>query len=198
MANKYGEDVYEFIKNNVKNRTNAELLELVNNKFGNIFTYKTLKGYKANHKLSSGLTGYFSKGHIPHNKGQKMDPEKYKKCAGTMFKKGNIPHNHRPLGSERIDQDGFIEIKIEEPNKWMLKQRYIWEQTTGEKIPKGGIITFLDGDRRNFDISNLARITQNENCCLNKNKMRSKSAQITKTNINIVRLDSKIRELRRK
>lgn len=198
MANKYGEDVYNFIKKHVKSRTNAELLELVNNKFGNIFTCKTLKGYKANHKLSSGLTGYFTKGHTPYNKGQKMSQEQYKKCAGTMFKKGNIPHNHRPLGSERIDQDGFIEIKIEEPNKWMLKQRYIWEQTTGEKIPKGGIITFLDGDRRNFDISNLAFITKNENCRLNHRKMRSDFADITKANISIVRLDSKIRELRGK
>lgn len=198
MANKYGEDVYNFIKKHVKNRTNVKLLELVNSRFGDIFTLKTLKSFKGNHKLSSGLTGRFIKGHTPSNKGQKMDPEKYKKCAGTMFKKGHIPHNHRTLGSERITKDGFIAIKIKEPNKWMLKQRYIWEQITGEKIPEGGIITFLDGDRRNFDISNLACITKNENCRLNHRGIRSDSADITKANINIVRLDNKIRELKRK
>ena len=29
-----------------------------------------------------------------------------------MFKKGNVPANHRPIGSERITVDGFVEIKV--------------------------------------------------------------------------------------
>lgn len=197
MANKYSKDIFDFISKNVKGKSNIELLEIVNKKFNNLFTLQKLKAYKKNNHLSSGLTGKFKKGHIPQNKGQKMSPEHYKKCSGTMFKKGHCPHNHKPVGSERVEnKDNMILIKVAEPNKWMYKQRYIWEQVTGEKVPKESIVTFLDGNNRNFDISNLACITKNENCRLNKNKMRSNSADITKVNISLVRLDNKLRELK--
>ena len=42
----------------------------------------------------------YQKGCIPANKGKKMNPDTYTKCAGTMFKKGNMPANHRDVGPE--------------------------------------------------------------------------------------------------
>lgn len=198
VANKYNKEVYDFIKKHVKNRTNAELLELVNKKFGNIFTLTKLKAYKCNHKLFSNLTGYFPKGYIPFNKGRKMPSEVYEKVKATMFQKGNTPHNHRPLGSERETRDGFIEIKTEEPNKWELKHRVIWKQLTGKNIPKDSIITFLDGNTKNFAIDNLACITKNENARLNQNKLRSEYGEITQTNINIIRLDNLVKTLKQR
>src|SRR5436189_5539728 len=55
------------------------------------------------------------KGNIPVNKGKKMRPEVYARCAGTMFKKGQISKNKLPLGSMRVSKDGYLEIKITEP-----------------------------------------------------------------------------------
>lgn len=46
----------------------------------------------------SGKISRFKKGHIPHNKGGKMDAETYRKCEKTMFPKGHIPHNTKHFG----------------------------------------------------------------------------------------------------
>lgn len=103
----------------------------------------------------------FQAGHIPDNKGKKVSPETYSKCAPTMFKKGNVPHNHRPLGSEGLRKDGYIWVKIAEPNRWVQKQRAVWMQHYGE-IPKGYNVQFRNKDRRDFRIENLYIITRAE------------------------------------
>ena len=62
----------QFILDNYKGRYNQELADLFNQKFNTNITSRTIKSYKANNKLNSGLTGKFRKGQIPHNKGKKM------------------------------------------------------------------------------------------------------------------------------
>lgn len=101
----------------------------------------------------------FTKGHVPQNKGKKMSAEMYVKAAPTMFKKGNIPSNHREVGSERVNVDGYIEIKVAEPNKWKLKHRVLWEQVNGE-IPAGMNIQFKNGNSQDVRIENLYLISK--------------------------------------
>ncbi len=100
----------------------------------------------------------FKKGHVPQNKGKQqiefMSLDCIERTKATRFKKGHIPYNHHPIGSERIDKDGYIMVKVGEPSKWKLKHRYIWEQMYG-KIPKGCNIQFKDGNRLNVSIENL-------------------------------------------
>ena len=177
----------QFILDNYKGRYNQELADLFNQKFNTNITSRTIKSYKANNKLNSGLTGKFRKGHTPHNKGKKMPKEVYEKVKHTMFAKGNVPPNHRPVGSERISKDGYIEVKVAEPNKWRLKQRVVYEETKG-KIPEGCPIIFLDGNKRNFDIDNLRCITRSELLYLNCNGLNN-SNEITETGILMARLD---------
>lgn len=120
--------------------------------------------------------------------GKKMPKEVYEKVKHTMFAKGNVPPNHRPVGSERISKDGYIEVKVAEPNKWRLKQRVVYEEAKG-KIPEGCTIIFLDGNKRNFDIDNLRCITRSELLYLNCNGLNN-SNEITETGILMARLDS--------
>lgn len=101
----------------------------------------------------------FSKGSVPANKGKKMPPEVYAKAAPTMFKKGQMPYNHKPVGSERIDKDGYIMVKVAEPKKWRQKQRVVWEEAHGP-IPKGYNIQFKDGNRQNVSLDNLYIISR--------------------------------------
>ena len=103
----------------------------------------------------------FQAGHIPDNKGKKVSPEVYAKCAPTMFKKGNTPHNHKPVGTEGLREDGYIWVKIAEPDKWVQKQRAVWMQHYGE-IPKGYNVQFRNKDRKDFRIENLYIITRAE------------------------------------
>lgn len=111
-------------------------------------------------RLKTGNHGtFFPKGNIPWNKGMKG-----LQIGGeiTQFKKGSIPPNHRPVGSERIDEDGYTYIKIAEHAKWVLKHRHIYEQHHG-KIASNMIVTFRDKNISNFDIENLEVISKVEN-----------------------------------
>lgn len=177
----------QFILDNYKERYNQELADLFNQKFNTNITSRMIKSYKANNKLNSGLTGKFRKGQTPHNKGKKMPKEVYEKVKHTMFAKGNVPPNHRPVGSERISKDGYIEVKVAEPNKWRLKQRVVYEEAKG-KIPEGCTIIFLDGNKRNLDIDNLRCVTRSELLYLNCNGLNN-SNEITETGILMARLD---------
>ena len=177
----------QFILDNYKGRYNQELADLFNQKFNTNVTSRTIKSYKANNKLNSGLSGKFRKGQTPHNKGKKMPKEVYEKVKHTMFANGNVPPNHRPVGSERISKDGYIEVKVAEPNKWRLKQRVVYEEAKG-KIPEGCTIIFLDGNKLNLNIDNLKCVTRSELLYLNRNGLNN-SNEITETGILMARLD---------
>ncbi len=101
----------------------------------------------------------FQKGATSANKGKKMPPELYAKCAATMFKKGRPSLNKRPVGSERVNVDGYIEMKIQEPNKWALKHRLVWEHFHGP-IPEGHNVQFKDGNKENCSLDNLYLISR--------------------------------------
>lgn len=101
----------------------------------------------------------FIKGHKPWNKGMKGLDIGGKE---TQFKKGHVPANHKQVGEERIDEDGYMYIKIAEHTRWVLKHRHIYEQQHGKLAPHM-VIVFIDKDRSNFAIDNLEAITKVEN-----------------------------------
>jgi hypothetical protein len=101
--------------------------------------------------------------------------------------------NARPVGSERIDRDGYTMIKVAYPNKWRLKHLVIWESFYG-KVPDNHVVIFLDGDIRNFDIDNLKLITRGENLFLNRKKLRFNDRGLTESAVNVAKLNSKIYE----
>lgn len=188
--------IVEFIRKNAKGLYQKELTELVNSTFKTTYSVEQIDNMKNRYHISSGLTGYFEKGHIPQNKGKKMSEEMYKKCAPTMFKKGHIPFNYREVGSERVTRDGYIEIKVDNRNRWKLKHIIILEKEFGP-IPKHHCIIFLDGNKQNFDLKNLKLISRNEHARLNQNNLRSEFPEITETNVSVVKLKNAIRKKRR-
>lgn len=112
----------------------------------------------------------YSKGSIPFNKGKS-----YPLKNSGQFQKGHIPKNHRPIGSIRINngrKDSYLYIKIAEPNKWNQLHRQIWEQKIGE-IPEGNIIIFKDGNKMNYEMSNLEMISRKQNMERNRNRKKA-------------------------
>lgn len=118
----------------------------------------------------------FRKGLVPFNKGKKqvefMTAESIERTKATRFRKGNIPQNWKPIGSERITKDGYIEVKVRDADEnaknknYELKHRVVWEQHNGQ-IPEGMIVGFTDGDKMNCSIDNLVLRTQKENMLRN-------------------------------
>ena len=102
----------------------------------------------------------FQKGHVPATKGKKMSARQYALCAPTMFKPGQRPPKWRPVGSERINVDGYVEVKVSnQPPKWGLKHRIVWEQAYGP-IPPGCNIQFKNHVTTDCRLENLYLITR--------------------------------------
>ena len=194
----FSKEIQDFIAKNVIGLYNQELCDLINKKFKTSYKASQIKTYKRNQKLSSGLTGYFAHGEPSPNKGKKMSVEQYEKCKHTMFKKGNIPHNSKPIGYERKNiKDGYVYVKIAQPNVWKLKHVLLWEKANGP-VPKGHQIMFLDQNPDNIVLENLSLITKKENLILNRNRLLTKNSAINKTAINIARLKEIIINKRKK
>lgn len=165
MVHRYIPEQRDFIKNNAAGRGNAELTDLFNARFGTDLPVEKIKRFKANHKVSSGLTGRFEKGHVPANKGKKGLSQG---GVETQFKKGHKPHNYVPVGSERVNGDDYVDIKIADPNKWRGKHLIVWEQHHVCSVPKGHVVIFGDGNRRNFNPDNLILVTRGQLAIMNK------------------------------
>lgn len=194
----FAPEIQKFIKENAKGLYNKELTDLVNKTFGTAYTVNQIDCYKSNNGIVSGLTGHFEKGHISHNKGKKMSPEQYAKCKATMFKKGNVPHNTVPVGTEVVIKDGYTKVKIAQPDVWAHKHRLIYEKAHGCKVSDDQMVIFLDGDCTNFDIKNLALISRAEGLSLMQQKLRSSDAEITRAGVGVVRLQNKIKEVKKR
>lgn len=186
----------EFIRVHVKGTHNKVLAELINREFGLSITAKQIKTWKKNHNLSSGLKG--TEGISPPNKGTKG----LYNVGGnkTSFKKGNRPINYQPIGTERIDRDGYTLIKVSDEGdwhkRWRLKHNVIWENAYGP-IPKGYCLIFLDRDKQNITLENLMLVTRSQLARLNQNGLISENPEITKTGIIIADIYGKIGELKR-
>lgn len=197
---KYTDEQIQFIKDNVVN-TEKDLTEMVNKKFGTNYSVSSISNLKTKLGIRSGLVGgQFQKGQPAYNKGKKWDdfmsPEAQANSRKTTFKKGNIPHNHRPVGSERVNVDGFTEVKVAEPNKWKLKHRLVWEEAHG-KIPEGYKVIFLDGNRQNIQLSNLEMVKAAEEFIMNQRSLFNKDANLTKSGVLVSKVQHKVFELKK-
>lgn len=180
----------EYLEQIVKGHHYAEIVLMMNKKFKYPFTFNQVRAAIKNRKLKTGFDGRFKKGNIPKNKGTKG----MSKANKTSFKKGNIPHNHKPVGSERVDVDGYTLIKVKEPNKWRLKHNVIYEKAYGP-IPKGYKIIFADKDKKNFDINNLLLVSNKQLLTMNRYKLIQNNSEITKTAVKIADIYLKIGEI---
>lgn len=184
----------KFLRKNVQGLTNQELTDLINKKYKTNFKIQQIKCYKNNHHISSGLNGQFQKEHIPANKGKKWDDyltkEQQDKLKKTMFKKGQRPINYRPVGSERIDIYGYVEVKVKDPNYWRLKHHVIYEEKNGP-IPKNCKVIFKDKNRLNLNIDNLALVSNSEELILNQEKLIYTSKNLTEAGILVAKIKDK-------
>lgn len=192
----FSTEVIEYINNNVTKMTLKELVKSVNDTFGTMHTYQQLKSYKHRYNVKRGINYRYEKGHIPHNKGKKGVCGK--NCEKTWFKKGHKPVNYKPIGSEKLSTDGYVFVKTSNKT-WVQKHRLEWEQHNGA-IPKGKVIVFLDGDRRNTDINNLILVTRAELQALNGNSLICNNAEVSKTGVALAKLmvarNKKIKEIK--
>lgn len=198
----YSKEQVAFIKEAYTRLSLADMTAAFNAEFGETKTVKQLRSFTRNHKVRSGRTGCFEKGHVPWTAG-KAGKGICKPNSGS-FKKGDIPANTRPMGSERIcPKDGFILVKIEEENpytdattRFKHKHVVIWEEANGP-TPENHVIRFLDGDKKNCVIENLGLFTRAESLQMTRLGFSDVPVEIKPTVAAMAKLDSKRFELAR-
>lgn len=183
----YTEEEKQFFREYVYGHSHVEIRNEFIRRFGREITTTQVSASIKRYGLKTGRTGRFEKGQKAWNKDKKMSPELYAKCAPTMFKKGQTTHNHRPVGSERVDTDGYRLIKVEEPGKWDFVHKVVWREHNGE-IPKDSVIIFLDKNKLNCDISNLKLIKRSELLMMNKKDLYSEDPALTELGTNLAKL----------
>lgn len=191
----FTEDQLEFLREYYKVMCLRDLHAALNSRYRTTFTEDQIRTAVRNRKIASGRTGCFQKGSRPWNAGTKG-----RGLTGrnkTSFKKGNAPPNRKPIGSERIDGDGYVWIKVEErdpytgfPTRYKLKHAHVWEQKNGP-IPPGKIVFFADNDKTNCDPENLILISRPELLILNQLNYRETPAELKPTVLTLARLKAK-------
>lgn len=123
---------------------------------------KQIIAFRKRAGIKTGRTGRFKPGQDPWSKGRKIGS--HPNSRATQFSKGAAPMNALPIGTERLRDDGYVEIKIERTNPYtgaptwfVAKHVYLWERDNGP-VPDGHCLKCIDGDKTNCDPNNWLAI----------------------------------------
>jgi hypothetical protein len=189
-----------FLEQVVPGHSFADLTRLFNITFDTTLRIEQISAACCNRGLTNGLDCRFRPGQTPHNKGKKgyYVPGLEK----GWFKPGHRPANFQPVGSERVNKDGHVEVRIRNPSgklwkNWKAKHRMIWEKAHG-KIPRGHIVIFADGNRRNFALDNLLLVSRREHAVMNRRGLRSADGDLTRAGKTVADIKLKIADWKRR
>lgn len=153
-----------------------EQVQFIKNNYKNTYNSDLLKMFNAKFKTNLAIQQL------------KYIKNKYKLHSGINGTEKSMYH-------ERPTYNGFIEIKVHNDSSlrsnYIPKAHYVWEQHYGTPVPKDCYITYLDGNRANLDINNLALINKNTLRYVNLRQMRTKNKDIDKTLLMAVDLQIK-------
>lgn len=206
---KWKQEHYDYILAICNGKSSKEILDLFNEHFNKNVTYYSLKN--AMHRCGAKTnfnSGYFKKSHKPFNKGLKWDDylskETQEKMLETSFSKNKLVNNQNhkwlEIGTETPFKDGYVYVKTDKPigakgrRYQVLKHHLLWQEHNGP-IPEGCAVIFLDGDKQNFDIDNLALVKRSELLKLNQENLIVKGCkEATQCGITIVKIEERIKE----
>ena len=132
----------------------------------------TTLGLKKDPGYMASKPGCFRPGQTSWNKGLSYQPGG--RIAENQFKPGHKPQTWVPVGTEAVDKDGYLKLKVSEdrtvPSRYNWKFVHVmkWEEYHGQPVPPKHVVRLKDGNKRNFARENLALVSMAENAILNK------------------------------
>lgn len=187
----------DFLRKHYPTMSRKELLEAFNSHFEVNLDLNQLGRALKKNKIQSGRTGRFEAG----SESWKL-VKTHRPNSGT-FRAGSIPANTKPLWTERVDDEGYIQIKVPLPNpytkaktRYMHKHVYVWEQANGP-VPEGMVILFKDGNRQNCELDNLTLVSKAERLRLTQLHYREVPEEYRPLLLTVAKLDVKAFSLRK-
>ena len=176
---RWSKDEINYLREIAKGKYIDEIASLMSIKFNYEFRKEQIK-YAMNY---NGIYSFTRGKGEPWNKGAKV---------------GNSHIvNIKDIGSEYTSKEGYIMVKVAQPNKWVAKHRYMYEQHYG-KIKGSDVIIFLDGNKKNVSIDNLRCVTRQQSKYMNARGLVYDDAELTKVGIEVANLIIKTNEAKRK
>ena len=191
MSHWWSDEEIDFLREHYKKHTIREMVPMFNERFNVGITFNQIKGTLRRYNITSGRDGKYKKNQPSWNKGKKGLNTGGEK---GWFKVGNKPLNYKPVGTERVNKQGYVEVKVKDPRTWKGKHIVIWEQQNGP-VPKGHVILFGDGDKTNLNIENLLLVSRQQLSWLNKHRLIKDEVELTKTGLIVADLYQKISDL---
>lgn len=116
-----------------------------------------------------GIGTRFPKGNVPANKGLRRPGWAPGRMRETQFRKGErrgvAVKLWKPIGTERINKDGYLERKINNDlplqRRWRAVHLIVWEAANGP-VPRGHAVVFKNGDKTDIRLDNLELVTRRE------------------------------------
>ncbi len=170
---KYTEKQKEFILVNSDGTPTREMTRMFNEHFGTSLTIAQMRSYRGSNKIKCNV-----------HEGK--------------FKKNSVVPRALPIGSERVNYRGFIQVKVTDDigdsrKNWKYKHHIIWEENNGP-LPKGYTIIFADKNKRNFAIDNLLLVSRCEMTTMYKHGLVFDNSDLTRTGSLIAKLQIKTNE----
>jgi hypothetical protein len=112
-----------------------------------------------------GKAHQFLPGHVPANKGLRRPGWGPGRMKAHQFKpgvrQGVAVRLYKPIGAERVSKDGYRERKVNDDlplqARWRAVHLLVWEAAHGP-VPAGHAIVFVNGDKADIRLDNLACI----------------------------------------
>lgn len=130
-------------------------------------TMEYMRDVHGKHITEAGADMRFTPGQTPWNKGMPGSSGNHPNSRRTQYKKGRLPedaHNYHPIGTMRINVDGYLERKVSDDQciaparRWVAVHRLVWQSANGS-IPKGFAVVFKPSMRTtNLDEITLDRV----------------------------------------
>lgn len=192
---RYTEEELDFLRQHAQGRSRAELVKMLKDRFGFDVSIRSVGSVMSRHglynNLRPGLNSQFQKGCIPWNKGTKGLQLGGKK---TQFKKGHVPASRKPIGTEVWSEDKqTYYIKIANPDVWVKKKRYLWEQAHGP-IPEGYVIICKDNNPRNVTLDNLLCVSHRAMTSVALRGLRTEYPEINEALHTLAELEMKLKK----
>lgn len=115
----------------------------------------------------AGKKHWYKPGNVPLNKGRKGV---FHGPTETQFRPGHprmglAAKLYRPVGSERLSKEGYLERKINDDmpmhRRWRAVHLIVWEQVNGP-VPTQHSVRFRDGNKKNITLENLELVTKQQ------------------------------------
>ncbi|HUH57695.1 MAG TPA: HNH endonuclease signature motif containing protein [Pseudomonadales bacterium] len=180
-----------------RSKTVHECSEILGRATSSIYYKVYEQGFKRDPEHESiSARSRFKKGHASWNTGLK-GWDSGGNSHKTRFKRGHgNSNNEHPVGYEKLDKDGVLLRKVSKTGarneKWRPVKDIVYEEHNGQ-IPEGCIINFNDGNKENYDPSNLIALTRAQ--MLDRNRIQRYGSEVHGIAITLGRFKSKLRKL---